>query len=259
MQHSLSDWGTMLRDEIEGTSVESGIRFWWLGGASFAFKTAGGTFYLDLFTHDGSSEGIKKLIATVIDPSDIRAADALIVTHDHLDHCWPASFLPLVGGTSALFIGPTSCVKLFTENGVPADRIVLAEPEKAITVKDLEILPLKATDPGEAHAVCYLLRSGGVSIFCSGDSQYSDIYAQFGRQYRIDLALINYGTTWYMNPEQAVRATAELGARTLVPFHWDLWKGATGNPYLLAPAAKELRLDIQVKLLELGDSHQSGD
>jgi len=254
MQHSLSDWGTMLRDEIEDATVESGIRLWWLGGASFAFKTRSATVYLDLFAHDGSSQNIKKMIATVIDPSDIRAADALIVTHDHLDHCWPPSFLPLVKGTSALFVGPSSCVKLFEDSGVPANRIRQVEAGTNLTVKDIEIAVLKATDPGEAHAVCYLLRADGCAIFASGDSQYSDIYAEFGKQYQIDLALINYGTNWYMSPEQAVKAASELGAEVLIPFHYDLWKGATGNPYLLAPAAAELKLDVEVKLLELGDS-----
>jgi L-ascorbate 6-phosphate lactonase len=254
MQSPISDWGTSLRDEIEGATVASGIRFWWLGGASFAFKTPSATVYLDLYTDDGMSSGIKKMIATVIDPNDIRVADALVCTHDHLDHCWPPSFKPLIAGTSAQFIGPVSCVKLFGENGVPESRIALAEPGKAIQVKDFEVLPLKATDPGEAHAVCYLFRSGGVTIFASGDSQYSDIYAEFGKQFKVDLALVNFGTTWYMNAEQAVKTAAEVGAKTLVPFHYDLWKGATGNPHLVPPAARDLKLDLEVKLLELGDS-----
>jgi len=48
MQSQLSDWGTMLRDEIEVATVESGLQLWWLGGASFALKIQACTAYLDL-------------------------------------------------------------------------------------------------------------------------------------------------------------------------------------------------------------------
>jgi L-ascorbate metabolism protein UlaG (beta-lactamase superfamily) len=73
----------------------------------------------------------------------------------------------------------------------------------------------------------YLVRTGGKSVFHCGDSAYFDGFAEIGRRHSIDIALMPIGAyespsgrDVHMNPEEAVRAFAELGAKVMVPMHY---------------------------------------
>jgi L-ascorbate metabolism protein UlaG (beta-lactamase superfamily) len=64
-------------------------------------------------------------------------------------------------------------------------------------------------------------------VFHCGDTAYFDGFAEIGRRHPIDVALLPIGAydppsgrEVHMNPEQAVRAFLELGARYLVPMHY---------------------------------------
>jgi L-ascorbate metabolism protein UlaG (beta-lactamase superfamily) len=71
--------------------------------------------------------------------------------------------------------------------------------------------------------------AGGVRVYHGGDSAYGPFFAEIGSRYPgIDAAMLPVGTyapRWFMHnmhmdPEEAVRATCDVGARVLVPMHW---------------------------------------
>jgi L-ascorbate metabolism protein UlaG (beta-lactamase superfamily) len=73
----------------------------------------------------------------------------------------------------------------------------------------------------------YLIRAGGKSVFHCGDSAYFDGFEEIGRRHPIDVALMPIGAyespsgrNVHMNPEEAVRAFAELGAKVMIPMHY---------------------------------------
>src|SRR6267378_1691739 len=70
-------------------------------------------------------------------------------------------------------------------------------------------------------------------IYHSGDTAYFDGFAEIGRRFPgLDAALLPIGAydpPWFMekqhmNPEQAVQAFVDLGARWLVAMHWGTFK-----------------------------------
>ena len=70
--------------------------------------------------------------------------------------------------------------------------------------------------------------AGGLTIFVSGDSAYFKGFREIGREFSIDLAIVNLGAyepRWFMasshmNPPEVVQAFLELGADHLVIAHW---------------------------------------
>jgi L-ascorbate metabolism protein UlaG (beta-lactamase superfamily) len=77
----------------------------------------------------------------------------------------------------------------------------------------------------------FLIKTEGRSIFHCGDSAYFPGFREIGEHYDIDIALLPIGAydaptgrEVHMNPEEAVKAFSELGAKTLVPMHYGTFR-----------------------------------
>jgi L-ascorbate metabolism protein UlaG (beta-lactamase superfamily) len=74
--------------------------------------------------------------------------------------------------------------------------------------------------------------ASGPTIFISGDTAYFDRFHEIGREFAIDLAIINLGAyepRWFMagshmNPKETVQAFKELGAKRLMIAHWGTFR-----------------------------------
>ena len=73
----------------------------------------------------------------------------------------------------------------------------------------------------------FIVEVGGRTIFHCGDTAYFDGFREIGQRHSIDVALLPIGAydppsgrEVHMNPEEAVRAFLDLGARCMVPMHF---------------------------------------
>ena len=73
----------------------------------------------------------------------------------------------------------------------------------------------------------FVVETTGRTIFHCGDSAYFPGFTEIGKRYDIETALLPIGAydppsgrEVHMNPEEAVQAFLELGAKTLVPMHY---------------------------------------
>ncbi len=191
-----------------------------------------------------------------LDPFAIRNVDAVLATHDHNDHIDVNVAAAVLQNCdpSVPFVGPAACVKLWTSWGVPEKRCVTVKPGDVVKVKDVEILALESfdrtalitapADQGLAgrmpqdmdeRAVNYLFKTPGGSLYHSGDSHYSNHYAKHGNEHRIDVALGSYGenprgVTDKMTSVDILRMAECLNAKTVIPFHHDIWTNFQADP-----------------------------
>ncbi len=77
----------------------------------------------------------------------------------------------------------------------------------------------------------FVIEANGRSIFHCGDSAYFSGFAEIGKRFSIEIALLPIGAydapsrrEVHMNPEEAVRAFLELGAQKLVPMHYGTFR-----------------------------------
>ena len=79
----------------------------------------------------------------------------------------------------------------------------------------------------------FVVEGGSACIYHSGDTAYFAGFSEIGRRFPlIDAALLPIGAyepAWFMekqhmNPEQAVQAYLDLGARTFFAMHWGTFK-----------------------------------
>jgi L-ascorbate metabolism protein UlaG (beta-lactamase superfamily) len=236
---------------IEEFEAQEGLTIWALGGPSVAIRTPQSLIYLDLFTGPAPSVALHKATVDIIDPEIIRRVDAVLCTHHDLDHCHEGSLTPIHANTEALLIGPRSCTKLFRKWGFSSSRLVELSAGQGFQLKDLRIWALPCNDYFDPDAISYVLQSGGITAFEGGDTLYYSGYIEVGRQFEIDVALLNFarnpaGEIYYMNHAHVARTAEELGARMVIPKHYDLWEEFLDDPGPLAPMLEPKGIKLQI-------------
>jgi L-ascorbate 6-phosphate lactonase len=249
-------WPPEFLSELEGERPAGAPLLWALGGPSFVYRTAETTIWIDPYfggTPGDSPPGVYRSVPIPIDPARITAADAVISTHAHIDHCHRETVLPIVANTGARCIGPASSMALMRTWDLPADRLTEVSPGDALAVGDVSLRVYGAHDPDEPGAATFVFEAAGVSLFVSGDTRSGPALDTVAAENDLDYALLAFGGAWYMDGAQLIATAAVLAPRTLIPFHWEFWRTQTGDLVQLFEAYHSRRPGFALRLPLIGD------
>ncbi|WP_051186276.1 MBL fold metallo-hydrolase [Nocardia tenerifensis] len=180
--------------------------------------------------------------------ADLPALDAVLISHDHYDHLDKDTVRELVLRQKAPFLVPVGIGAHLRHWGVPEHRIVELDWGASISLSELgrahegSDLVLTCTEArhfsgrGLVHNTTLWASWSIVGptrrAYFGGDTGYTKAFAEAGAALGpFDLTLLPIGAydeRWrdvHMNPEEAVRAHADLcagdaGHGLLVPIHW---------------------------------------
>ena len=249
-------WPRTFLDEIEQAEVGATPVMWALGGPSFLYRSAETTIWIDPYfggTPDDAVADAYRATAIPVNPEEIRAADIVISTHDHADHCHEGTVMPILGNTEAKCVAPRTSATLMRGWGVPEERLQEVGPGETVELRDVRISVHGAADPGEPGAVTYVIDSGDAKLFVSGDTAGCPDLAEVGAG-RPDYALLAFGRTWYMSEEEMLSAARDLAPGVLLPFHWEFWRNHTGDIAHLLELYHRDPPPFALKILLVGDS-----
>lgn len=218
-----------------------------LGQSGFRLKAAGAVVYIDPYLSDYVEEtegrAMRRLRAAPIAPADVRDADWVLVSHRHADHCDPRTLGPIAASSPGCrFIGPGEVVDfLHREVGIASDRLVVAAEDWMALSDGLRVHGIPAAhraierdDAGRLRCIGFLVDLDGTRLYHSGDCSVDPaIVAELVRLGPIDVALLpvnecNYyrdraGIIGNMSIREAFGFAREIGARTVVPMHFDMF------------------------------------
>ena len=167
----------------------------------------------------------------------LPAVDAVVISHDHYDHLDTDTVSALARSQWAPFVVPLGVGAHLRSWGIPEPRIIELDWGEHT---QLEQLTLVCT-PARHFSGRFLSRNNTLwaswallgptrRAFFAGDSGFTNSFADTGREYGpFDLSLMPvgaYNRSWpdiHMNPEEAVQAHVQIGAKEsslLVPIHW---------------------------------------
>src|SRR3954470_17868462 len=229
----------------------------WFGHAAFSVTTPKGKVLLiDPWLRNPSNPDVKN----GKDPlASLSKVDYILITHGHRDHVGDA--VEIAKKTGAILIcNPElagNLVKLADFPAKQADtdaimgiggeiRIADGEVTVAMTpaVHSSSVFNPKAgpTDAERAYggnpAGFVLIIKNGPTIYHSGDTAYFKDMETIGEQYQIDVALLNIGGHFGMEPRMAAKAAKSVGARLAIPQHYATFPGISVNADTFAAELK---------------------
>ena len=233
----------------------------WFGHAAFAITTPKGKVLLiDPWLRNPSNPEAKDGKDSLI---SVPRVDYILLTHGHRDHVGDA--VEIAKRTGAILIcNPElagNLVKLadFPSKQAETDAIMgiggeiqIADGEVTVAmtpaVHSSSVFNPKATATeaerayGGNPAGFVLIIKNGPTIYHSGDTAYFKDMETIGEQYQVDLALLNIGGHFGMEPRMAAKAAQSVRAKLAVPQHFATFPGITTNSDVFAAELKKLRI-----------------
>jgi L-ascorbate 6-phosphate lactonase len=270
-----SDWGDWLVRAIEDAEPD-GLATWYLGCNGFVVKAGDGTtIWIDPYVGLGDPPRTVRMIPVPFDPEDVEEADAILATHEHVDHVHGPSQAPILEWTGANYYAPDDSLAVAREEedwqsdyDVEDRQFREIEEGDTFEVGDVTIHVEDANDADATHPVSYVIEYGDATLFHGGDTKPAEEFTDLGQRYDIDLGIMVFGTIgnvvdketgapertkWYNTENQIVEAASDLQLDRLLPSHWDMWRGLTSDPKVLHHHAKSFEYPRRLELVEIGD------
>ncbi len=209
-------------------------RITWLGHATFLVQLDGVSLLVDPALAPTIFGGIARNVPPAVPVEKLPAIDAVLVTHSHYDHL----DLPTVERVRAPVVAGLGLESFFGQRGIPATELGWWS---ATDVRGVRVTFVPAQhwsrrrffDTNRTLWGGFVVEGACATVYHSGDTAWFAGFEEIGTRFaRIDAALLPIGAydpAWFMetqhlNPEQALRAFGDLGARTFVAMHWGTFK-----------------------------------
>jgi L-ascorbate metabolism protein UlaG (beta-lactamase superfamily) len=244
--------------------------FTWIGHSTFLIQMNG----LNILTDPvwGKRMGFsKRLTEPGLLIEELPDIDIVVISHGHYDHLeFPT--LKKVKGNPTYYV-PVGLQSLFHKKGY--HKVVEANwwdrfEHSGVTI---HFVPAQhwtrrtAFDMNTSHWGGWIFQSSNETFYFVGDTGYFRGFQEIGKRFEIDTVFMPIGAyepEWFMkishiNPEDAVKAFMELGAKTFVPMHYGAYRLADDTgPEALERLYKEWeRLNLPEKkllVLKIGET-----
>ena len=243
------------------TAQETKIK--WFGHAAFSITTPNGKVLLiDPWLNNPSNPEAKD----GKDPlSTITKIDYILLTHGHRDHAGDAVAIARKTG-AALISNPELAGNFVKLSDFPAKQaetdaimgiggeIQIADGEVTIAmtpaIHSSSVFNPKAgaNEPERAYggnpAGFVIIIKNGPTIYHSGDTAYFKDMETIGENYSLDVALLNIGGHFGMEPKMAAKAAQAARARLAVPQHYGTFPGIAQNADSFAAELKKMKINF---------------
>jgi len=235
----------------------------WFGHAAFSITTPNGKVllidpWLSNPSNPEAKDGKDPLVA-------VPKVDYILLTHGHRDHVGDAVEIAKKTG-AVLITNPElagNLVKLADFPGKQAatdaimgigGEIQIADGEVTVAmtpaIHSSSVFNPKAgpNEPERAYggnpAGFIIAIKNGPTIYHSGDTAYFKDMETIGENYSLDVALLNIGGHFGMEPRMAAKAAQSVRAKLAIPHHFGTFPGIAQNADGFAAELKKLKIDF---------------
>jgi L-ascorbate metabolism protein UlaG (beta-lactamase superfamily) len=184
-------------------------------------------------------------VVVCIDPFQIsssKAADLVLITHEHFDHCSPEDLEKVRKADTVIVTDAASAKKLTGDV-----RVVAAGDRLNVKGVDIEVYPAYNTNkefhPKKAGMLSFIVTLDGTRFYHCGDT---DVIPEM-KGLDVDVAFLAVSGTYVMTAEEAVEAARAIKPRVAVPMHYGAIVGSEDDA---ARFKNALAGEIEVAILK---------
>lgn len=255
------------------------LALWWLGQSGFLLHYQGSFLLLDPYLSDSLTRKYEntdkphvRIAERVVDPSRLGFVDVVTSSHNHTDHLDPETLAHLTAANPNLFMVCPEANRetVRARSGLPDERIAGLDMGFTTSLLMANRSPFRFHAVPAAHEtlerdrqgrlLClgYVIQIGPYRVYHSGDTIRYPGMAELLRPFRVDIALLPIngraperrvaGNLW---GREAASLARDMGARLVVPCHYDMFAFNTADPREFVDACRALDQPFQV--LQLGE------
>jgi len=259
--------------EAKAIDPEARLAMIWVGHATVLLQIDDKVILTDPVFTTTVGQLSKRLVEPGFDVEKLPAIDAVAISHMHFDHLSLGSLAKIESKTRMLLM-PRGGATYLTDFGFP---VLELGTWQAWEKDGLRITAVPVDHVGWRYGIDqewmtesftgYVIEYHGLTVYFGGDTAYDQQgFVHTAQRFpTIDLALLPIGPIEphdfmrrvHMDPPEALQAFFDLGARRMVPIHYDTFVNSTDNPgdalRLLSEAQKKYALNgREVLPLEIG-------
>ncbi|MBL7860317.1 MAG: MBL fold metallo-hydrolase [Cyclobacteriaceae bacterium] len=260
--------------EAKANGHAQSFDIWWLGQSGFLIQWNKHCLLFDPYLSDsltrkyaGTNKPHERMSELVIQPELLDCIDVVTSSHNHTDHLDAETLLPLfqvnpkiqfvipeanrsfvvdrltcdVNFPTGLNDGDTKVVNDFTFHGVPAAHNAIERDEQ-----------------GRCKFLGFVVKFGNFIVYHSGDTLWYEDMVKTLKPFKVDVAFLPIngndparGVAGNLNCKEAALLGKEIGARLVIPHHYDLFLFNTADVDEFEKQANQFNQSYRI--LKLGE------
>ena len=259
---------------------ENYFHLWWLGQSGYLLMWKGKKVLIDPYLSDSlttkyatTNKPHIRMSERVVDPALLKNISIVTSSHNHTDHLDAETLIPVLkNNPNITFIIPEANRDFVCERAkITKDFPVGLNEGKSVTVDAFTFhgIPAKHNEierdeNGNCKFMGYVIEFGKWKIYHSGDTLWFDGMVEILKPFDVDLALLPIngndparGVAGNSNAKEAAELGKAIGAKVVIPCHYDMFTFNTADVKEFAREADEIKQSYHI--LEPGGNFNSRD
>jgi L-ascorbate metabolism protein UlaG (beta-lactamase superfamily) len=264
--------GALLADIKAANRDDGQFRLWWLGQSGFLMQWRRRHLLLDPYLSDSLTKKYAntdkphtRMTARAVDPAALDFIDVVTSSHNHTDHLDAETLGPLLRANKGIVLIIPAANREFVAERLGIDISIPVGLEIGQTVRagDFQVMAVPAAhDELGPGTVGYIVRFGPWAIYHSGDTLFYEGMAELLRAQQVDVALLPINgraperrVAGNLSGAEAAQLGQDIGARTVIPCHYEMFAFNTADPREFAEAARAVKQPFHI--LRCGERWES--
>ncbi|HJA93640.1 MAG TPA: MBL fold metallo-hydrolase [Candidatus Eisenbergiella merdipullorum] len=201
------------------------MKICWIGQSGYVLTSGSTKIVIDPYLSDSvyRASGKKRLVEPPVLPEELHA-DAVVCTHNHLDHLDPDT-ISRMDHKQRIYTTKEGVEKL-REMGY--DQAIALKAGDTVEEGAFRLTAVPAFHTVEAFGL--IIQAEGITLYFSGDTLYDERLKEIGSFHPDVSFLCINGKLGNMNVSEAVEVALAIGARRSVPNHYGMFASNTEDP-----------------------------
>jgi L-ascorbate metabolism protein UlaG (beta-lactamase superfamily) len=242
-----------LLEEINANKTQrEGFRVWWLGQSGFLIQYQERHLLFDPYLSDSLTTKYAntdkphiRMSERVIDPNMLDMIDIVTASHNHTDHLDAETLSPILRNNPKIQMVIPEANRTFVSQrlGCSINWLTGLNDNEKIEIKGFTFIGIAAAhneierdESGRCKYMGFVVQFGQYTLYHSGDTIWYDGLADILKKFDLDIAFLPINgnnperkIAGNLSAEEAARLGKEIGAKVVIPHHYDMFAFNTEN------------------------------